>query len=95
MTREEILKHPDYMYVPVDWELDHPEATVAHVVQKSVGGYEDYAQAKYGTTLADAMKARGGRLIVQVLDGHKAGFDDVVRIELSNEEWFRKEVLGE
>lgn len=95
MTREEILKHPDYVYVPMLEERDHPGRTVAHLLKHNLELFERYAQQKYNKPLEEVMRDQHARIVVRYLDGSWAGANDVVMIELTNEEWFRKEVLGE
>lgn len=95
MTREEAIKHPDYVYVPMLEERDHPQRTVEHLLKHNLELFERYAQHKYQKPLEEVMRDQRAKIIVSYLDGREAGLNDVVYFELTNHEWFEKEVMND
>lgn len=96
MTREEMLKHPDYVYCPFEQDLHVVDGEVERAMKRFIESAGEYADKKYGLPLSAMMIQKSAKITFQIFD-QSFNWETplMLRAELSNQEWFDKEVLGE
>lgn len=93
MTREEALKHPDYVYAPFVQELQGAHGEVERAMKRFIDSAGQYAEKKYNLPLSTMLIEKHAEINFNVFKLPEGG--QLFYAELTNEEWFDKEVMNE